>query len=152
MPSDLAQSIPSGSRLVDDSLCIHAEGRFWDVSSCSSVCAGDRVSIPAQPKNPHRLLVVFREEMTGVLRSIQATPLLCFVGVMPGSPVQVRLDPQQLAQRTAAAEAPCAELQSTSASLRRLRNQGRTGPKPSRPVHSGSVKPWGWAFRSPGWF
>lgn len=60
--------------------------------------------------------------------------------VVPGSLVRVLPDPQQPAQKTAPVESHDAAQQSTSALPRRLRNQARTGPKPSRPAHSGSVR------------
>lgn len=59
---------------------------------------------------------------------------------VPGSLVQVLPAPLQPGQKTAPGQAPDAAQQSTSALPRRLRNQARTGPKPSRPAHSGSVR------------
>ena len=60
--------------------------------------------------------------------------------VVPGSLVRVLPDPQQPAQKTAPVESHGAAQQSTSALPRRLRSRARTGPKPSRPAHSGSVR------------
>lgn len=79
----------------------------------------------------------------------QSYSLAHIPAVTPGSLVQVFPDLPLPGQTTAPAEFPDARQQSTSASPRRLRNQGRTGPKPSRPVHSGSVRLWGKASRSP---
>jgi len=59
---------------------------------------------------------------------------------VPGLLFQVLPDPQQPAQKTAPGQSPDAAPQSTSALPRRLRSQARTGPKPSRPAHSGSVR------------
>lgn len=79
----------------------------------------------------------------------QSYSLAHIPAVMPGSLVQVFPDLPLPEQTTAPAESPDARQQSTSASPRRFRNQGRTGPKSSRPVHSGSVRLWGKASRSP---
>lgn len=134
----LSIMISSGSRIVDGAQCIYVAGRFWDLAGCEHIVAGDRVSIPAQCVSCS-LLIEFLDE-TGTRHDYRVLQLGTSAHAESHSPAQSLPARPQPWQTTASAASPDEAQQSTSALPRRLRNQGRTGPKPSRPVHSGSVK------------
>lgn len=135
--SDTEAFVRGGLRIVDEDLCIYVSGIFWDVSAFQPIREGDQVSIPFQPLSKDSLIVKFQGEAgtyTGRVFPLGLAP------AAPHSPAQSLPAQPQPWQTTASAASPDEAQQSTSALPRRLRNQGRTGPKPSRPVHSGSVK------------
>ena len=130
-----AAAVPftGGLRRVDAALCIHVGGAIWYAGAIPDVQVGDYVTVAGQDITGDCLGVIHENRIGLVIPRLSAS-------AEAPQPAPAPLAPQPPSQRTAAHPAPGGSPQSTSALLPHARTRGRTGPKPSRPVHSGSVK------------